>query len=48
MFDPFGTLNTYNTAPSDSKADYDAIRSDWLTIGDSIRDAMHQHHRQMG
>lgn len=44
MIDVCGTLNMYNFSPSDSKADYDALRSDWLAVGDYIAEAaMFQH-----
>ena len=36
LMDICGVLNTYNAAPSGAKADYDALRSDWLAVGDDI------------
>ncbi len=40
LMDICGVLNTYNAAPSAAKADYDAIRSDWLAVGDDIAAAI--------
>lgn len=40
MIDVYGTLNMYNYSPSDAKADYDALRSDWLAVGDYITEAI--------
>ena len=40
LMDICGVLNTYNAAPSGAKADYDAIRSDWLAVGDDIAAAI--------
>ena len=40
LMDICGVLNTYNAAPSGAKADYDALRSDWLAVGDDIAAAI--------
>ena len=40
LMDICGVLNTCNAAPSGAKADYNAIRSDWLAVGDDIAAAI--------
>ena len=40
LMDICGVLNTYNAAPSGAKADYDALYSDWLAVGDDIAAAI--------
>ena len=35
-----GILNTSTTAPSGERADYEALRSDWLAVGDYITEAI--------
>ncbi len=40
MFDICGILNTYTIAPSGERADYEALRSDWLAVGDCIAEAI--------
>ena len=40
LFDICGVLNTYTTAPSGHHADYEALRSDWLAVGDYITEAI--------
>ena len=40
VFDLGGTLNEYNTSPTGRDADAIAIRSDWVAIGQDIRDAI--------
>lgn len=40
LFDICGVLNTYPTAVSEERADYEALRSDWLAIGDDIAKAI--------
>lgn len=36
LIDVFRATNKYNTSNSDQQADYDALYSDWLAIGDDI------------
>lgn len=43
MFDICGILNTYTVAPSGERADYEALRSDWLAVGDYIAEAIALH-----
>ena len=43
LFDVCGVLNTYTTAPSGERADYEALRSDWLAVGDYITEAIILH-----
>ena len=40
LFDICGVLNTYTVAPSGERADYEALRSDWLAVGDYITEAI--------
>ena len=40
LFDICGVLNTYAIAPSAERADYEALRSDWLAVGDYIAEAI--------
>ncbi len=44
LIDVYGALNTYNYAPSNAKADYDALRSDWLAVGDYITESIQKHY----
>ena len=37
------SLNTYNTATSGFKADYDALYSDWLAVGDDLESAINEY-----
>ncbi len=43
MFDICGLLNTYSASPSGERADYEALRSDWLAVGDYIAEAISLH-----
>ncbi|MCY4019447.1 MAG: hypothetical protein OXG39_08570 [Chloroflexi bacterium] len=43
LIDVCGVLNTYHVAPSGAKADYEALRSDWLAVGDLITEAITLH-----
>ena len=43
LFDICGVLNTYTVAPSGERADYEALRSDWLAVGDYLAEAIAQH-----
>lgn len=43
LFDICGVLNTYTIAPSAERADYEALRSDWLAVGDYITEAIILH-----
>lgn len=43
MFDICGLLNTYTVSPSGERADYEALRSDWLAVGDYIAEAIVLH-----
>ena len=45
LFDVCGVLNTYTIAPSGELADYEALRSDWLSVGDYIAEAVAEHKR---
>ncbi len=38
-----GVLNTYNVSPSDEEADYYALLSDWLSVGDDLEHALEQY-----
>ena len=39
VFDLFGRTNSYNISKTPKEADEKAIRSDWLTVGNDIRNA---------
>ena len=43
LFDICGILNTYTAAPSGTQADLEALRSDWLSVGDYITEAIIRH-----
>lgn len=45
LVDICGVLNTYTTAPSGEQADYEALRSDWLAVGDYIAEAIILHNQ---
>ena len=45
IFDVCGILNTYTVAPSGESADYEALRSDWVAVGDYIAEAIVLHKR---
>ena len=40
IFDFGNTLTNYNFSKNPEEADYKAIRSDWLSVGDDIRGAI--------
>lgn len=37
VFDLFGALNNYNTSESSKQADSKAIYSDWISVGNDLR-----------
>lgn len=39
IFDFAGTLSEYNRSRTGEEADYQALLSDWLAVGDDIREA---------
>jgi len=39
IFDFTGTLSEYNRSRTGEEADYQALLSDWLAVGDDIREA---------
>ena len=43
MFDICGILNTYTIMPSGERADLEALRSDWLSVGDYVTEAIIRH-----
>lgn len=43
LIDICGVLNTYTPAESGERADYEALRSDWLAVGDYITEAIILH-----
>ncbi len=47
LFDVCGLLNTYTIAPSAERADYEALRSDWLAVGDYIAEAIALHKQEI-
>jgi len=40
IFDFSGTLSEYNKSGTSEEADYDTLLSDWLTVGDDIRERL--------
>jgi len=40
LFDFGNTLSVYNESPTIRQADYFAIKSDWIAVGDDIRYAI--------
>ena len=47
LVDPFGTLDAYNTFPTEDMADFYALYSDWLAVGDEIRDAVERYNAML-
>lgn len=47
LVDVFGSLNNYNTSPSDSDADYNALYSDWAAVGDEIERATERYKHEI-
>ena len=43
LIDICGVLNTYTPAESGERADYEALRSDWLAVGDYMAEAIILH-----
>ncbi len=43
LFDVCGVLNTYSVVPSGERADYEALHSDWLAVGDYMAEAIALH-----
>lgn len=43
LIDICGVLNTYTPAESGERADYEALRSDWLAVGDYMTEAIILH-----
>ncbi|MDF5718748.1 MAG: hypothetical protein PUP93_33995 [Rhizonema sp. NSF051] len=46
LIDLGNTLQVYNTSPSDNQADALALYSDWLTVGNDLRNAMSQYENE--
>lgn len=40
LFDFSGSLNAYNCSESPEQADFNAISSDWIVVGDDFRKAI--------
>jgi hypothetical protein len=40
IFDFSGTVSEYNSSGTGEKADYDTLLSDWLAVGDDIRERL--------
>ncbi len=47
LIDVGGGLSIANYAPTDAQADSDALRSDWLAVGDDMVAAIVQVHESM-
>jgi hypothetical protein len=48
IFDFVSVLQNYRTDATEAEADANALRSDWMAVGDDIRQALmsyEQHHR---
>ena len=46
VFDMAGSYNVYNTSLTPEEADAKAIMSDWLMIGNDIRNSIYEYERQ--
>jgi hypothetical protein len=46
VLDVGGTLNVYNTSPTPERADYRAIKADWLATGNDIWNAFNDFFRE--
>lgn len=46
IFDTGGTLNIYNEHATPEEADYAALKRDWLSVGDDIKESINEHERQ--
>lgn len=44
--DLWSTRNIYNSSSSDTEADYKALKSDWIIVGDDIRRAATRYGRK--
>lgn len=47
MIDICGVLNDYQFAATGPEADYEALRSDWLAVGDYIAEAIRLHREEI-
>lgn len=43
VFDISSTINVYNDSQSPEEADFRALQSDWIVVGDDIREAVSQY-----
>ena len=43
LFDFYGLYDEYNISPTEAQADAMATFSDWLVVGQDIREAVEQH-----
>jgi hypothetical protein len=43
LFSVYSKHSAYNTSESGESADYKALRSDWLQVGDDLKLAMRKH-----
>lgn len=47
IFDFGNRLKEYNDSPTPNMADYFAVQSDWIVVGDDIRDSMTNFEREI-
>lgn len=48
VIDLFGQLDEYNSSPTVTLADYLAMKSDWASVGDDLREAMTRYSNPVG
>lgn len=47
LVDWFGVLNEYNSSPTGQLADYYALRSDWMAVGNDIYRAIETYQQEI-
>ena len=47
LIDPFNELDQYNKCATGQEADYYALLSDWLSVGDDIEYAIGEHEKAL-
>ena len=45
-FDLFGSFRIYNTSVTEQEADCKAIYSDWITVGNDLRNSIYEYERE--
>jgi hypothetical protein len=47
LVDPLGLLDTYNISSTPEQADYQAVLSDWMSVGDDIACAITEYGKSL-